>query len=75
MKANTPTITETREAIIIRIPKGWMTDSKRPPLTEAQVLKMVARGKEEFRAGKTQELGAFLTKHYPAYARTFRRAR
>lgn len=75
MKTSAPTITETKEAIIIRIPKGWVTDSHRRPLREADVLQIVAAGEREFQDGKTQEFGAFLAKHYPAYARTFRRAR
>jgi len=75
MKAAVPTISETKEAIIIRIPKGWMSDPQRRPLRAADVLRIVAAGEREFREGNTQEFGTFLTKHYPAYARTFRRAR
>ena len=74
MKLETPTITETSEAIIIRIPKGWVT-SRRRPLKEAEVLRMVAAGEREFRAGKTQEFSAFIARRYPAHARAFRRAR
>ena len=75
MKLNSPTITETKEAIIIRIPKGWVTETGRRPLTEAQVLRIVAAGEREFRDGKTQEFGAFLAKRSPAHARSYRRAR
>ena len=74
MKIETPTITETKEAIIIRIPKGWVANSRRRPLTAEEVLRIVATGEREFQEGKTQELGAFLAKHHPAHARTFRRA-
>lgn len=75
MKADAPTITETREAFIIRIPKDWVDDPGRHPLTAAQVLRLVTAGEREFRAGKTQEFGAFLARRHPAHARTFRRAR
>ena len=75
MNTSVPTITETKYAIIIRIPKTWAVDPHRRPLTEAQVLRMVAAGEREFREGRTQELSSFLARRYPAYARAFRRAR
>ncbi len=75
MRVDAPTITETATAIIIRIPKGWVTPSPRPSLTEDRVIRMVAAGEREFRAGKTQEFGVFLAKRHPAHARAFRRAR
>ena len=75
MKLDTLTVTETREAIVIRIPRGWFTDSRRRRLTEAEVLRVVSSGEREFRRGKTQAFSAFLARRYPAYARVFRRAR
>ena len=75
MKLTVPTITETREAVIIRIPKAWVGSRARRPLTEAAVVRMVAVGERAFRQGKTQEFGAFLAKRYPAHVRIFRRAR
>lgn len=74
-RSDTPTITETREAIIIRIPKGWVADSDRRPVTAGDILRIVAAGEREFREGKTQEVGAFLAKYHPAHARTYRRTR
>lgn len=70
-----PTIEETKEAIIIRIPKGSVTDSGRRPLTDAEILRFVRAGERQFQKGKTQEFGAFLGKRHPAYAKIFRRAR
>lgn len=75
MKEAVPTITETDEAIIIRIPKGWVRDPHRNLLTPAHILRIVETGEREFRAGKTREFSAFLAQRYPAYARRFPRAR
>lgn len=75
MKAGVPTLTETKDAIIIRIPKNWVSGSRRHQLTESEVLQIAAAGEREFRKGKTQEFGAFLSKHYPSYAKSFRRSR
>ena len=75
MKVAAPTLTETKYAIIIRIPKEWVARSRTGSLTEADVLRLVARGEREFRQGKTQEFGAFLAEHYPAHVRAFRRPR
>ena len=75
MKVSVPTLTETKYAIIIRIPKNWVTESRARSLSESDVLKIVARGQREFREGKTQEFSAFLAQHYPAHARTFRHPR
>ena len=62
LKASVPTFRETDDAIIIRIPKEWVGHRRARQLTEADVLRMVARGEQEFRHGKTQEFGAFLPK-------------
>ena len=73
--AITPTITETDEAIIIRIPKRWVGQPDRSQLTKADVLRIVAAGEREFRHGKTRTFDSFLAKQHPTHARIFRRAR
>ena len=75
MKISTPTLTETSDAIIIRIPKEWMTHPRARALTVSQVVRIVKRGEREFREGKTLELGAFLARRHPGYARALRRSR
>ncbi len=75
MKAGVPTLTETKDAIIIRIPKNWVGGLRCHQLTESEVLQIAAAGEREFRKGTTQEFGAFLAKGHPAYAKAFRRAR
>ena len=73
--AITPTITETDEAIIIRIPKRWMAEPERLQLTKADIVRIVATGEREFRQGKTRTFDSFLSKRHPVHAKTFRRAR
>ncbi len=73
--AVTPTITETSETIIIRIPKRWMAEPERSRLTKSDLLRIVASGEREFRQGKTRAFDSFLAKHHPAHAKSFRRAR
>ncbi len=58
--AHIPTLTETSDAISIRIPKDWVRTSSSRRLTAAHVLRLVARGEREFRRGATQSLSAFL---------------
>lgn len=75
MKISTPTISETSNEIVIRIPKRWVGHSESRPLTEAQVLRFVAAGTREFRQGKTKTFGAFLANAHPLHARISRRTR
>ena len=75
MRTLIPTLTETKTAIIIRIPKDWVIHSRSRILTEADVLRVVAKGEREFRQGKTQEFGAFLAQRHPTHTRSFRRSR
>jgi len=70
-----PTLTETKDAIVIRIPKEWVRAPHAHPLTEAEVLRIVSRGEREFRRGKTQALGTFLRRYRLGHATTVRRSR
>lgn len=70
-----PTMIETKDALVIRIPKEWMTASRSRPLTEAEVLRIVTRGEREFRRGKTQALGTFLSRRHLSHATATRRSR
>ncbi len=75
MKISTPTISETSDEIVIRIPKRWVGHSEPRPLTEAQVLRFVAAGTREFRQGKTRPFEDFLSTRHSLHARISRRTR
>jgi len=59
MEVTVPTITETKEEIIIRIPKGWRRfGGARSGVKE--ILRIVREGEREFRAGSTRTFEDFL---------------
>lgn len=75
IETRVPTFTETSDAIVIRIPKVWVRMSSGRQLTDAQVLRMVARGEREFRRGKTRSLHSFLAKRHLNHATPLKRSR